>query len=116
MLAILAEGSRQTQSTIADALALDPSRLVALLDALEEKGFVVRQRDPLDRRRHVVSITPAGEKELGQLRKVVKGLEEEFLAPLDDDERKTLHELLTKIACVSDPRCAWAPSQEIPKA
>jgi MarR family transcriptional regulator, lower aerobic nicotinate degradation pathway regulator len=116
VLAILAEGSRQTQATIADALAVDPSRLVALLDGLEERGTIVRQRDPLDRRRHVVSITPAGEKELAQLRKIVRGLEEEFLAPLDADERKTLHELLTRIACVSDPRCAWAPGQEIPKA
>jgi MarR family transcriptional regulator, lower aerobic nicotinate degradation pathway regulator len=116
LLAILAEGARQTQATIAESLAVDPSRLVALLDTLEERGLIVRQRDPLDRRRHVVSITPDGEKELTRLRKVVRSIEEEFLAPLDADERKTLHELLTRIACVSDPRCAYVAAQEIKKA
>jgi len=107
VLAILAEGSRENQSTIADVLTLDPSRLVALLDSLEERGLIMRQRDPQDRRRHVVSITAAGKRQLSRLREMVKELEDAFLAPLDPETRKTLHGLLSELACYNDPRCAF---------
>jgi DNA-binding MarR family transcriptional regulator len=108
ILAILAEGDRETQATIADALNVDPSRLVAVLDSLEDRGLVVRQRDPQDRRRHVVSITAAGKGELERLRALVRGLEEEFFAPLEPEDRKAFHLLLLKLALQNDPRCAFA--------
>jgi DNA-binding MarR family transcriptional regulator len=108
VLALLAEGARETQSTIADSLTVDPSRLVALLDSLEGRGLIVRQRDVQDRRRHVVSITADGKRELGRLRGLMKRLEEEFFAPLDTESRKALHELLLRLVTEIDPRCAFA--------
>jgi MarR family transcriptional regulator, lower aerobic nicotinate degradation pathway regulator len=109
VLAILAEGVRETQGTIAASLGVDPSRLVALLDSLEERKLILRQRDPHDRRRHVVSITPAGKRELGRIRTLIKQLEEEFFAPLSPENRRAFHELLMQLAMQNDPLCSFDP-------
>jgi DNA-binding MarR family transcriptional regulator len=59
----------------------------------------------VDRRRHLVSLTPAGKKTLGQLRAISKQVESEFLVPLDEDERQALHALLLQLVAHHDPRC-----------
>jgi len=107
VLAILAEGDRETQSTIAGALGVDPSRLVGVLDTLEERGLVDRQRDPYDRRRHVVRITAEGKLQLLRLRAIATEHSDAFLAPLSADERETFQRLLLRLAAVHDPNCVF---------
>jgi DNA-binding MarR family transcriptional regulator len=106
VLAVLEESPRETQATIADSLGYDRSWLVGLLDELEEQGLIERRRDPDDRRRHLVTLRPAGKEKLAELRAVSKGVEDAFLAPLEPEQRASLHELLRQLTAFHDPRYA----------
>ena len=82
------------QQELAEALCMDANNVVLLLNELEELGYVSRRRDPSDRRRHLVGLTSAGVKALGEAEHRQETIEDDVLKALDDDERATLWRLL----------------------
>jgi DNA-binding MarR family transcriptional regulator len=95
-LLYLRESSRATQQKLAQTLMLDANNCVILLNGLEEDGLIERTRDPEDRRRHIVAITPKGQRALERAERQVETVEDDVLGNLDAEERRRLHELLAK--------------------
>jgi DNA-binding MarR family transcriptional regulator len=86
-----------TQQELGDAMLMDDNTVVLLLNELEAAGYSVRRRDPGDRRRHIVEITPAGRHAIERAEKAQEGIEDQLLGDLSQDERATLTRLLTRV-------------------
>lgn len=84
------------QQELADAFCMDANNVVLLLNELEQLGYATRQRDALDRRRHVVQLTPDGVVALEKAEHAQGSVEDDVLRALDEDERRILWELLTR--------------------
>ncbi|MCZ0984811.1 MarR family winged helix-turn-helix transcriptional regulator [Streptomyces diastatochromogenes] len=87
-----------SQQSLVDKLDVDPSVLVTVLNDLEGGDLVHRRRDPADRRRHIVEITPEGSVTLGTLETALTKVENELFADLSEQERTTLRALLKRLA------------------
>lgn len=98
LLHFLNEAGPLSQQQLGQALRVDPSNLVALLDGMEAAGTLVRRRDPADRRRHLVALTAAGRKRLGAAERAALESENEMLEPLSAGEREQLQGFLARIA------------------
>jgi DNA-binding MarR family transcriptional regulator len=93
-----------SQKMLATRLGLDPTIVVALVDELEGRRLLARERDPEDRRRHRLRLTAAGRKLHTRALTTVTRAEQEFLAPLDRAERAELRRLLVT---TMTPRLPW---------
>jgi DNA-binding MarR family transcriptional regulator len=94
----LAQSPGQSQRGLADALGMHAPRLVALIDELEDRGLVKRERDPDDRRNYAIALTDEGERALAELAAVAREHELAITAALDSDERAQLLALLQRLA------------------
>jgi DNA-binding MarR family transcriptional regulator len=86
-----------SQQRLAERLGMDENNLVLLLNGLEEAGSIARRRDPDDRRRHIVEITPRGKKVLERAERGMDKLEQELLSALSPSERATLKQLVRRV-------------------
>ncbi|MFH5824322.1 MarR family winged helix-turn-helix transcriptional regulator [Georgenia sp. AZ-5] len=97
LLELLHHADAVSQRGLADALRLDPSQIVSLVDGLERRGLVERRPNPDDRRQRSVVLTDAGRDVFGEARTLVAESLDEVLSGLSPEERGTLRALLQRV-------------------
>lgn len=95
ILSTLEELGPSHQKMLADRVVLDQGDIVAYLDGLQNGGYVVRERDPKDRRRQIVTITDAGRELLAESDRVLDHVEEDTFSTLNKKDRDDLIRLST---------------------
>ncbi|GLZ37976.1 MarR family transcriptional regulator [Actinokineospora sp. NBRC 105648] len=85
------------QRDIAQMTRTSAASVSSLLQGLERRGLVERRTEPGDERSKRVYATQAGVELIAGFDPAMAATDEKILAPLDEDERATLHALLTKI-------------------
>ncbi|MEZ4238734.1 MAG: MarR family transcriptional regulator [Myxococcota bacterium] len=97
VLACLADAEGLSQRAVSDQLRIDPSDLVKVVDLLEREGWLVRERDPTDRRRHRLRLTDAGRERLAAREALLAEANEFLMAPLSDAERRQFEDMLRRM-------------------
>jgi DNA-binding MarR family transcriptional regulator len=108
LLGLLHDQGPTGQQELGQVMGVDPSVLVTLLNPLESDGYVSRQRDPADRRRHVVALSPAGATHLAAAAHAQRAAEDELFAGLAADQREQLRGLLLALQTSHQPGQAGA--------
>lgn len=98
ILRLIATEPSLNQRELASRLQALPSRVVALVDELETRGMLTRQRRPADRRAHTLQLTDAGRDALTSLRQIATAHEAEITATLTHQEHEQLAHLLARLA------------------
>jgi DNA-binding MarR family transcriptional regulator len=98
VLTCLARSPAPTQLQLAAAIRYDKTRLIPLLDELENEGLVRREPDPSDRRARIVRITAKGRRRHEAAVADIRRMEEELLGSLTATQRAALVSALRKLA------------------
>ena len=97
ILTLVTEREPMTQKALGEVLRIDRTTMVALIDDLERKGLVLRQRHPRDRRAFLVCPTGPGQAAKAQAIDILDEQQRRFLAPLAAAEQRQLGDLLRRL-------------------
>jgi len=98
VLSELDGGPAPNQLALAAAIGHDKTRLIGVLDSLENKGLLRRRADPVDRRARIVELMDPGAENLRAARSDIRALEDDKLAGLAARERTALFAALQRLA------------------
>jgi DNA-binding MarR family transcriptional regulator len=100
VLVALDRSAIRTQAALADAIGADKTRIIAILDELQDKGLIERSADPEDRRARLLAITKEGRRVKEATQAAIQRGEERWLGTLSASDRATFLRVLQELSGV----------------
>jgi DNA-binding MarR family transcriptional regulator len=97
VLSALDQSPVRTQTALADAIGADKTRIIPILDELQQKGYIERRPDPDDRRVRLLEITPPGREVKNAIQRDIQRGEERWLSELTAQEREVFLRALERV-------------------
>lgn len=88
VLVSLDDEPMRTQAALAQSIGADKTRIIGVLDDLQQRGLIRRQPDPEDRRARLLSLTPQGRRLRESAQAAIRQQEERLLARLPAADRR----------------------------
>ncbi|HPE61715.1 MAG: MarR family transcriptional regulator [Thiothrix sp.] len=95
-LSIITDNPGIVQSGLAVALQVERSNLVVVLDELEERGLITRERVPTDRRRYALTATLRGRRLRDRAARKAREAEARVFGRLSEEEHTYLITILER--------------------
>ena len=100
VLVALDRSAIRTQAALADAIGADKTRIIAILDELQDKGLIERVADPEDRRARLLEITKDGRRVKETVQAAIQRGEERWLSTLSATDRAAFLRVLQQLSGV----------------
>lgn len=97
VLVLICENEGLSQSDLGTALGIDRSTMVAVIDRLESRDFVVRASSPNDRRSYALRLSDHGKKTIADILPKLREHEDTIAGTLSKSEQATLIALLRRV-------------------
>ena len=97
ILSLLSKNNGLTQQQIAQLIGIRPQSASEAVKTLEEQGLIERLPNPQDKRSFLLYITPEGIQRRAEIQAQLQENAQRIFAPLSEDEKNTLHQLLEKV-------------------
>ena len=106
----------RTQSALAEAIGADKTRIIGVLDGLQERGLIERRPDPADRRARLLSLTPEGQRLRDSAQAGIQQQENRLLARVPGDDRAAFLRVLQTLHALPEEEITGPAAQDTPAA
>jgi DNA-binding MarR family transcriptional regulator len=102
VLLALADEPVRGQSALAQAIGADKTRIIGVLDDLQERGLIERRPDPRDRRAHLLALTPEGRRLRDSAQSGIRHQEDRLLSRIPHEDRAAFLRVLRALSALPE--------------